>query len=133
MMTLVERTTRYAMLVRVPYDRTAERCAILLAAKIATLPEFLRKSITWDQGKEMAAHAKFTIVSGVPVFFCDPHKPWQRGTNENTNGLLRQYGSSDFSVMSVLIWVFTLPSGRRWRGGYGSCSGGGCGSRGRCA
>lgn len=90
-MTLVERTTRFTMLVRVPYDRTAERCAILLSKKIATLPEFLRKSITWDQGKEMAAHAKFTITSGVPVYFCDPHTPWQRGTNENTNGLLRQY------------------------------------------
>jgi IS30 family transposase len=89
--TLVERTTRFTMLVRIPYDRTAERVALLLAAKMETLPEFLRKSITWDQGKEMARHAEFTVATGVPVFFCDPHSPWQRGTNENTNGLLRQY------------------------------------------
>jgi transposase, IS30 family len=89
--TLVERTTRYVMLVRIPYDRTAERVAALLARKMETLPEFMRTSITWDQGKEMAAHAKFTVKTGIDVFFCDPHSPWQRGTNENTNGLLRQY------------------------------------------
>jgi len=89
--TLVERSTRYVMLVRVPYDRTADRVAIVLAQKMATLPEFLRNSITWDQGKELAAHAKFTVATGIPVYFCDPHSPWQRGSNENTNGLLRQY------------------------------------------
>lgn len=89
--TLVERSTRFVMLVRIPYDRTAERVAYLLGKKMETLPEFLRKSITWDQGKEMTAHAKFTVKTGIPVFFCDPHSPWQRGTNENTNGLLRQY------------------------------------------
>jgi IS30 family transposase len=89
--TLVERTTRFVMLVRIPYDRTAERVAGLLARKMTTLPEFLRKSVTWDQGKEMAAHAKFTVKSGIDVYFCDPHSPWQRGSNENTNGLLRQY------------------------------------------
>ena len=89
--TLVDRTTRFVMLVRIPYDRNAERVAGLLARKMETLPEFLRKSITWDQGKEMSAHAKFTIKTGIPVYFCDPHSPWQRGTNENTNGLLRQY------------------------------------------
>src|SRR5512135_2708898 len=89
--TLVERTTRCVMLVRVPCDRTAERRALLLAAKMATLPEFLRNSVTWDQGKEMAAHMKFTVRTGIPVYFCDPHSPWQRGSNENTNGLLRQY------------------------------------------
>jgi IS30 family transposase len=89
--TLVERTTRFVMLVRIPYDRNAERVAGLLARKMETLPEFLRKSITWDQGKEMAEHAKFTIKTGIDVFFCDPHSPWQRGSNENTNGLLRQY------------------------------------------
>jgi len=89
--TLVERRTRFVMLVRIPYDRTAERVALLLAAKMATLPEFLRHSVTWDQGKEMARHADFTISTGMPVYFCDPHSPWQRGSNENTNGLLRQY------------------------------------------
>jgi len=89
--TLVERSTRFVMLVRIPYDRTAERVAYLLARKMETLPEFLRNSVTWDQGKEMARHAEFTIRSGMPVYFCDPHSPWQRGSNENTNGLLRQY------------------------------------------
>jgi IS30 family transposase len=89
--TLVERTTRYTMLIRIPYDRTAERVAILLAAKMKTLPQVMQKSVTWDQGKELARHAAFTISTGMPVYFCDPHSPWQRGTNENTNGLLRQY------------------------------------------
>lgn len=89
--TLVERNTRVTMLVRIPYDRTAERVALLLGKKMETLPEFLRKSVTWDQGKEMARHADFTVATGIDVYFCDPHSPWQRGSNENTNGLLRQY------------------------------------------
>jgi IS30 family transposase len=89
--TLVERASRYVMLVRIPYDRTAQRVATLLAQKMETLPDFLRNSVTWDQGKEMAAHANFTVKTGVNVYFCDPHSPWQRGSNENTNGLLRQY------------------------------------------
>jgi len=89
--TLVERRTRFVMLVRIPYDRTAERVALLLAAKMSALPDFLRNSVTWDQGKEMARHADFTVRTGIPVYFCDPHSPWQRGSNENTNGLLRQY------------------------------------------
>ena len=88
--TLVERTSRYVMLIRIPYDRTAQRVAALLAQKMETLPDFLRNSVTWDQGKEMAAHASFTMKTGIDVYFCDPHSPWQRGTNENTNGLLRQ-------------------------------------------
>ena len=89
--TLVERTSRYVMLVRIPYDRTAQRVAMLLGQKMETLPDFLRNSVTWDQGKEMAAHADFTVKTGIDVYFCDPHSPWQRGSNENTNGLLRQY------------------------------------------
>lgn len=89
--TLVERQTRFVMLVRIPYDRTAERVAHLLARKMETLPDFLKNSVTWDQGKELAAHERFTVKTGLPVYFCDPHSPWQRGSNENTNGLLRQY------------------------------------------
>ena len=79
------------ILVRIPYDRTAERVAGLLARKMETLPEFMKNSVTWDQGKELAAHERFTVKTGMPVYFCDPHSPWQRGSNENTNGLLRQY------------------------------------------
>ncbi|MGH3688428.1 MAG: IS30 family transposase [Pseudonocardiaceae bacterium] len=79
--TLVERTSRFTMLVRIPYDRCADRVAALLARKMETLPEFLRNSVTWNQGKEMSRHAEFAIRTGLPVYFCDPHSPWQRGTN----------------------------------------------------
>jgi transposase, IS30 family len=89
--TLVERHSRFVMLVGLPTSHTADVVADALATKIVELPVQLRRSLTWDQGKEMAAHSKFTVASGVPVFFCDPRSPWQRGTNENTNGLLRQY------------------------------------------
>ena len=89
--TLVERTTRYVELVRIPYDRNAERVAHLLSKKMNTLPELFKNSVTWDQGKEMTQHLRFTMATGMPVYFCDPHSPWQRGSNENTNGLLRQY------------------------------------------
>jgi len=89
--TLVERTTGYLMLGRVPYDRTADRVALLLGTPVPRLPRELWRSLTWDQGVEMAAHATFSVKSGVPVFFADPHSPWQRGSNENANGLLRQY------------------------------------------
>ena len=89
--TLVERASRFTMLVKIPYDRTAQRVSALVAQKMEHLPEFLRNSVTWDQGKEMADHANFTVKTGIDVYFCDPHSPWQRGTNENTNGLLRQY------------------------------------------
>ncbi len=89
--TLVERRTRFVMLARIPYDRCADRVALILSGHIGKLPEELRRSLTWDQGVEMAAHKKFTVATNVPVFFCDPHSPWQRGSNENTNGLLRQY------------------------------------------
>ncbi len=89
--TLVERHSRLVMLARIPYDRCADRVAIILSQRIGELPEQLRRSLTWDQGVEMAGHARFTVATNVPVFFCDPHSPWQRGSNENTNGLLRQY------------------------------------------
>jgi IS30 family transposase len=89
--TLVERKTRFVMLIALPNGHAADVVADALAAKITELPEQLRRSLTWDQGKEMASHARFTIKTGVPVYFCDPRSPWQRGSNENTNGLLRQY------------------------------------------
>jgi IS30 family transposase len=89
--TLVERHSRFVMLVALPDGHSADVVADALATRISTLPEQLRRSLTWDQGKEMAAHARFTVETDVPVYFCDPRSPWQRGSNENTNGLLRQY------------------------------------------
>jgi IS30 family transposase len=89
--TLVERTSRYVALVALADGYKAEQVRPALAAAVARLPEQLRRSLTWDQGKEMAEHTKFTVDTGVAVYFCDPRSPWQRGSNENTNGLLRQY------------------------------------------
>jgi IS30 family transposase len=88
--TLVERNTRFTMLVKIPRKDTTTVVAAL-AKHIRKLPEELRRSLTWDQGKEMHAHKRFTVATNVQVYFCDPRSPWQRGSNENTNGLLRQY------------------------------------------
>ena len=89
--TLVERTTGFVVLLHLLGDRTAATLAEAMSAKIPDIPEILRRSLTWDQGSEMALHTKITEATGLPIYFCDPHSPWQRGTNENTNGLLRQY------------------------------------------
>jgi transposase, IS30 family len=89
--TLVERTTRFVMLLHLPTNHGAEAVRDAIVAQINTLPAALRRSLTWDQGIELARHTEITIAADLPVYFCDPHSPWQRGTNENTNGLLRQY------------------------------------------
>ena len=117
--TLVERTTRFTLLLHLPRllghgeprmkngpalaGHGAEAVRAVIAATLTPPPEHLRRSLTWDQGTEMAQHAQLRLDTGLPVFFCDPHSPWQRGTNENTNGLLRQYfpKGTDLSQHSV--------------------------------
>ena len=98
--TLVERTSGAVALLHLPGDHTAVTVSTALTEVIPRLPELLRRSLTWDQGREMAKHAEITAATGLPIYFADPHSPWQRGSNENTNGLLRQYfpKGSDLSI-----------------------------------
>ena len=122
--TLVERTTRFVMLLHLPGGHTADIVQEAMVAKMATLPEQLRGSLTWDQGSEMANHVQIADATGLSIYFCDPHSPWQRGTNENTNGLLRQYlpKGEDLSVYGpgLLDQIASELNGRprktlRWR------------------
>ncbi len=101
--TLVERSTRFVLLLHLPDGYAALNVERAMRKAIKKLPDELARSITWDQGHEMAGHVDFTIATGIPVYFCDPHSPWQRGSNENTNGLLRQYmpKSTDLSQHSA--------------------------------
>jgi IS30 family transposase len=114
--TLVERSTGYVLLLHLPHTRTADVVADAMIAAISDLPATLRRTVTWDQGHEMAAHPRIRAEAGIEVYFCDPHSPWQRGSNENTNGLLRQYfpKGTDLSVHSAehLAYVADELNGR---------------------
>ena len=101
--TLVERSTRFVILLHLPDGKEAEKVDAAMRKAIVSLPDELRRSITWDQGSEMSQHQRFTVDTGIQIYFCDPRSPWQRGSNENTNGLLRQYmpKGTDLSVHSA--------------------------------
>jgi transposase, IS30 family len=100
--TLVERSTRLTLLLHLPHGKSADQVETAMREAITALPPSLARTITWDQGAEMARHIEFTTTTGIPICFCDPHSPWQRGSNENTNGLLRQYlpKSIDLSIVT---------------------------------
>ncbi len=100
--TLVERSTRLTLLLHLPDGKSAQQVEAAMRETITGLPASLARTITWDQGAEMSKHAEFTTATGIPIYFCDPHSPWQRGSNENTNGLLRQYlpKGSDLSIVT---------------------------------
>jgi transposase, IS30 family len=114
--TLVERTTRFVMLLHLPDNHGALAVQDAIVAKMAQLPAMLRRSLTWDQGSEMANHAAITLATDLDIYFCDPHSPWQRGSNENTNGLLRQWFAkgTDLCVFPAdyLDYVATLLNNR---------------------
>ncbi|WP_414858311.1 IS30 family transposase [Nocardioides sp. Soil774] len=101
--TLVERATRFVMLLHLPEGHGADAVAAAMVDTMSRLPETLRRTLTWDQGHEMTSHPAIAAATGLDIYFCDPHSPWQRGTNENTNGLLRQYfpKSTDLSVYQL--------------------------------
>jgi transposase, IS30 family len=101
--TLVESATRYVMLLHLPEGRDARLAEQAMQQAITALPAGLARTVTWDQGNKISHHADFTIATGIPVYFCDPHSPWQRGSNENTNGLVRQHlpKGTDLSVHSA--------------------------------
>ena len=114
--TLVERSTGYVRLLHLPTARTADVVADAMIAAIKELPPVLRRTVTWDQGHELAQHVRISVDAGIEIYFCDPHSPWQRGSNENTNGLLRQYfpKGTDLSVHSAehLAYVADELNGR---------------------
>ncbi|MFI6044365.1 IS30 family transposase [Nocardia sp. NPDC051321] len=121
--TLVERSTGFVMLLHLPHDRSAATVAQAMIEKMGQLPAQLRRSLTWDQGSEMAQHAKISLATDLDIYFCDPHSPWQRGSNENINGLLRQYfpKGQDLSIFPAdyLDWVANQLNTRpRKRYGY---------------
>jgi len=101
--TLVERATRYVLLLHLPHGHGADAVQAAMVETASRLPEQLRRTLTWDQGKEMANHVQIAAATDLDIYFCDPHSPWQRGTNENTNGLLRQYFAkgTDLSIYTA--------------------------------